>query len=601
MCFLDENYRQYPSTHAASCVCSVSGPCLSTNADELVLTASQHNTNASHIIDLESFFRYTPSALSKLVTWGFGHTPLTLYKLLASISFVRKGFQCRFRVDHSWEPRVTKNWTDPFAENRAFFVDPTHFFVKGFLSFFGTITPVVQPEEVEMKLAPHMLTTTGFTALNFGGDEPQEPQLELDKSIARKYYVGVSGGGWRALTGHMGAFRALSDKGVLPTVDMVSSVSGGTWFLTKLAFDERFSEKVLRNDTQISHAVLQWMERDYFPAIQNAIRLRQNDRAKNDKIAAFISILVSKAPKAIRSVLSSGILAANHFNFSWQQLVEQAVLGQSIAYRRPLAKATLTREARNSFGQATLAFNWNQLHQWESTDNSTCSKWFLRQAHGDNHVQYPVYTSALYQQSTNGNISVDVIMQGKAMENLFDVCFIHGDAFCGDSNKTIHPKRNTIVDTLWSWLGDSTHANPIDGKSECGDFQFQNLTVGQVASASSAAVGGGAVRAWVQSVIELVRRKAKDALKGSVNVLYCSQYRMLIENLLGPCNRNLVIEEFFKFLGCEHHDEGLQVLKEDSAITAKRWAFFLRKMAVKLAVSSPLSTGHTAHMAIDAV
>lgn len=68
------------------------------------------------------------------------------------------------------------------------------FFVKRLFSFFGMITPVVQPEEVEMKLAPNMLTTTGFTSLNLGSDE------------------------LRALTGHMGAFRALSNKDVVPTV-----------------------------------------------------------------------------------------------------------------------------------------------------------------------------------------------------------------------------------------------------------------------------------------------------------------------------------------------------------------------------------------------
>ena len=171
-------------------------------------------------------------------------------------------------------------------------------------------------------------------------------------------------------------------------------------------------------------------------------------------------------------------------------------------------------------------------------------------------------------------------MQGNPINNSFDVCYMENEKFCGDNA--------------------SITSDP-DVKPACGEFEFHNLTVGQVASASSAAVGGGAVRAWVQSVIELVRRKAKDALKGSVNVLYCSQYRMLIENLLGSCNRNLVVKEFFKFLGCEHHDEDLQVLKEDSSITAKRWAIFLQKMAIKMTVSSPLSTGHKGHMAIDGV
>ena len=101
----------------------------------------------------------------------------------------------------------------------------------------------------------------------------------------------------------------------------------------------------------------------------------------------------------------------------------------------------------------------------------------------------------------------------------------------------------------------------------------------------------------MQSVIELVRQKAKDALKGSVNVLYCSQYRMLIENLLGHCNRELVVEEFFKFLGCETDS----VKREGSDITAKRWVNFLEKMAIQMTVSGPNPNDHQGHMAIDAV
>ena len=162
------------------------------------------------------------------------------------------------------------------------------------------------------------------------------------------------------------------------------------------------------------------------------------------------------------------------------------------------------------------------------------------------------------------------------MNDSFRVCFQEKDDFCEDG---------------------ASNASGADVKSECAQFEFHNLTVGQVTSASSAAVGGGAVRAWVQSVIELVRRKAKDALKGSVNVLYCSQYRMLIENLLGPCNRKIVLEEFFKFLGCE--TDSLEI--EDSRITAKRWVGFLQKMAVNMAIKSPLERDHQGHMAIDAV
>ena len=94
-----------------------------------------------------------------------------------------------------------------------------------------------------MKITPGMLTTMGFTSFEFGNKVVQEPETPPVKSESKKYYVGISGGGWRALAGHMGAFRALSNHMVLPKVSMFSSVSGGTWFLTKLAFDDFFFHK----------------------------------------------------------------------------------------------------------------------------------------------------------------------------------------------------------------------------------------------------------------------------------------------------------------------------------------------------------------------
>ena len=96
---------------------------------------------------------------------------------------------------------------------------------------------------IEMKLTADMLTTMGFLSLQLGNQSL--PQPEQRKPDNKKYYVGISGGGWRALSGHIGAFRALSTRSALSEVDMFSSVSGGTWFLTKLAFDNDFAGKVL--------------------------------------------------------------------------------------------------------------------------------------------------------------------------------------------------------------------------------------------------------------------------------------------------------------------------------------------------------------------
>ena len=109
-------------------------------------------------------------------------------------------FKYRFNIDNDWEPKQ--------SEFNVF----------------------------EMKLMTTMLTKMGFTSLQLGQERINKPRTIKD--VWTKYYIGISGGGWRALAGHMGAFRALSQKGALPKVDMLSSVSGGTWFLAKLSFDD---------------------------------------------------------------------------------------------------------------------------------------------------------------------------------------------------------------------------------------------------------------------------------------------------------------------------------------------------------------------------
>ena len=200
-------------------------------------------------------------------------------------------------------------------------------------------------------------------------------------------------------------------------------------------------------------------------------------------------------------------------------------------------------------------------------------------------MQYPVYTSAMYKELGDGNIDFEVKMQGKPMNKLFQVCRGEWDEFCEDRNNT----SNSFLSYLFK-----TSA-PL--KTECADFALHNLTVGQIASASSAAAGGAAVQSWVQSIVEIARQKVKDTLKGPMNVLCSDLYEVVTENLVSPCNREVVLTELYKFLGCETRD----VEKEDSLITAKRWSKFLRKMAIPMTSSSPLGDSHVGHMAIDAV
>ena len=131
----------------------------------------------------------------------------------------------------------------------------------------------------------------------------------------------------------------------------------------------------------------------------------------------------------------------------------------------------------------------------------------------------------------------------------------------------------------------------------CSNFAFRDLTVGQVAASSSAAAGGGAVQPWVQALVELVRKKVRDMLKGPMGLLCADIYKMLTESIVTPCNRDIVLKEMSAFMGCQGDGETI----EKSAITAKRWTRFLQKMAIKLNASSPTGGTHAGHMAIDAV
>ena len=231
--------------------------------------------------------------------------------------------------------------------------------------------PHTTSEPIEMKIITSMLTTEGFTSVGLGNKKIPKRLEKKKKSSA--FYVGISGGGFRALAGHMGAFRGLSTQGDLSMVTMLSSVSGGTWFLTKLGFESEFAEKVLGNSTPITDVVFKWFESEYFRKLRTAHRVREEDA--EHVIRSFVTHMVAQAPGPIKAALGNTMSANDYFNFSWQAMVEQTILGPLIA-NQTLANATLAAATQAKFGQnCTLAFNWNQLHQWES-DNDTL--WFLK-------------------------------------------------------------------------------------------------------------------------------------------------------------------------------------------------------------------------------
>ena len=284
----------------------------------------------------------------------------------------KKGFQCHFKSDNGWLPNIT-HWDQPF--------EPVGKWVPR--------DSVKLSKEIHMQLSANMLTTTGFASVGLGGEAFE---TEARQALDGKLYLGVSGGGWRSFTGNMGIFRVLSKRNILGLVHMVSSVSGGSWFLAKIAFDAVFSANVLLDRQHITEVALSWMESEYFPQMRDPTPLAQDEVNKTNSEAieaCFLSTMVTQSAEPIKNALglNSAIVAAKHFSFSWQNLVEHAVLGENVPYDQPLASSTLAPTARSRFGNnITLSFNWNMLHQWDQANKSTCTKWYLQET-GGQHAQ----------------------------------------------------------------------------------------------------------------------------------------------------------------------------------------------------------------------
>ena len=287
---------------------------------------------------------------------------------------------------------------------------------------------------IEMKLTADMLTNMGFISVSLGNDTTS-CHTDHPTPYTKKYYVGISGGGFRALSSHIGAFRALNNRSVLSTVDMVSAVSGGSWFLSKLMFDENFAAKVLGNADPVGDVVSEWLENIYFASLHRAKRSPQT--TPTEVLRSFITTVVTQAPGVLTSHLGTGIIAADYFEFSWQNMVETSVLGKHVATQQ-LEDTKLTPATRSQFSAAcTFALNWIQLHQWGDA-NAT---WFLKRRNGDDllHEQHPVYTSALYKQLGNDEVEADVKARGNDINELFQIC---------------HKKKwsNTVRARISGWL-----------------------------------------------------------------------------------------------------------------------------------------------------
>lgn len=378
----------------------------------------------------------------------------------------------------------------------------------------------------EIKMTTDMFTNTGFVTVRLGKAPIEEPPKR--KSDDTKYYLSVSGGGWRALSSSIGALRGLSTTNALSNVDMFSSVSGGSWFLTKLTFDDEFASEVLGTDVPIGHVITKWYDTQYFPGVNSG-----NQKPCTDDISRFLSAMSSGQTAIAPEDLGDMIGNYEHFGYDWGKLVHEFILGKKTSGKSlhtakvaPFLRAKIPQQVK-------FAFNWNHFNHW----GDDTRRYFLRDKKAGQMSQYPVYTNAHY--DLNGEESkVEVKARGWPMNDQFEVC---------------HVEKN--------------------GQHICGDHDFSNLTVGQAASASSAYPGYLTVQSWMQSIFTQLRAKVGSMLTttGLTGYLTCGFLRKVAGLFLkGHCNEDAQTE-IAKIIGCRS-----ETLEETTA----RWTKFMTNMAI---------------------
>ena len=338
----------------------------------------------------------------------------------------------------------------------------------------------------DIKITTDMLTNAGFVMVKLGkalGDEPRKR-----KSDDTKYYFSISGGGWRALSSSVGVLRGLSTTGALSNVDMFTSVSGASWFLSKLTFDNKFASEVLGTEVPIGHVITKWYDTDYFPSLTSA-----ETAPCKDGIGRFLSTMSSEQTALSPAMVLDMVGDFEQFGYDWGRLVHEFIVGDNTS-KLSLHTATVSDSLRTKIPtQVKFVFNWNHFNHWEGDDKK---QFFLREKKTGQISQRPVYTNAHY--DLNGDKSeVEVKARGSPLNELFEVCHVEDN-----------------------------------GQHICGDHDFTNLTVGQVASASSAYLGFSSVRPWLKGMFTQLRANVASMFptEGIKGFFVCTFLRPIIAN-----------------------------------------------------------------------
>jgi len=382
-------------------------------------------------------------------------------------------------------------------------------------------------DPTDVKLTTDMLTSEGFVTVKLGIAPIDEPRQQ--KSDDTKYYFSISGGGWRALSSSAGTLRGLSTTGALANVDMFTSVSGASWFLTKLAFDNDFASEVLGSDVPIGRVITKWYETEYFPGMTQA-----ETTPCSNEIGKFLATISSDQTAISPAMIVDMVGDFQQFSYDWSKLVKQFIVGDKTS-KLSLHTATLSESLRAKIPkQVKFAFNWNQFNHWGGGDKK---QYFLREKSTGKISQRPVYTNAHYDLDGD-KAEVEVKARGSPVNALFEVCHVEDN-----------------------------------GQHVCGDHDFSDLTVGQTASASSAYMGFTTNRVWMKAAFTQIRASLADMVPtdGVTGFFTCKFFKPILKLFLkGHCNQ-AIQKEIANIIGCR--DESVEE-------TANRYTGFLQNMAI---------------------
>lgn len=380
-----------------------------------------------------------------------------------------------------------------------------------------------------------VLTPLGLVSAQLPLGAPDIPVLGAEVIV--HYYMGVSGGGWRALSAAMGAFRGLSkmrkeDAGDLTALEQlkyVSSVSGGSWFMSSLMYSQVFSDLVLVSDEPVAIVVERW-----FKAYFQALRTNSIAAMASPPTSLYQSIqLWNRLP--LPGMGSSGLINAAGVAFDWRELIEKCVLD---SFTPDLSAKDPTARIANKLQTAILSFNWLTLKTFMGPTDISSRLYPDADAvvypPEDPATQDPIPTSFNVPTQVDAEQPGSVLMRGAPASLHYGKRWKAEEFTCRKTSK-VDVRVPDAMPAL------TTLKNAHDLTFQAGDIAFE-LTVGQIASLSSAAVGMMANIDWLSDAIKVIRAMHSSVTNCIIvrNLPIAEPVRDKLENILN-CKRTSTV------------------------------------------------------------